>query len=35
MVLAPEHPLVERITSDEQRAAVEAYIEAARPGWTK
>ena len=25
MVLAPEHPLVEKITSDEQRAAVEQY----------
>jgi leucyl-tRNA synthetase len=25
MVLAPEHPLVERITSDEQREAVEEY----------
>ncbi len=25
MVLAPEHPLVERLTSDEQRAAVAAY----------
>jgi leucyl-tRNA synthetase len=25
MVLAPEHPLVERITTPEQRAAVEAY----------
>ena len=25
MVLAPEHPLVERVTSDEQRAAVEEY----------
>jgi leucyl-tRNA synthetase len=31
MVLAPEHPLVEKVTSDAQRAAVEAYIaEAAR-----
>jgi leucyl-tRNA synthetase len=31
MVLAPEHPLVERITTPEQRAAVEAYrAEAAR-----
>jgi leucyl-tRNA synthetase len=31
MVLAPEHPLVNAITTDEQRAAVEAYIvEAAR-----
>ncbi|MEZ4870246.1 MAG: leucine--tRNA ligase [Caldilineaceae bacterium] len=31
MVLAPEHPLVEQVTSDEQRAAVEAYqAQAAR-----
>ena len=31
MVLAPEHPLVEKVTSEDQRAAVEAYIaEAAR-----
>jgi leucyl-tRNA synthetase len=31
MVLAPEHPLVERITTPQQRAAVEAYrAEAAR-----
>ncbi len=31
MVLAPEHPLVEKITTDEQREAVEAYVaEAAR-----
>src|SRR5919109_1594660 len=31
MVLAPEHPLVRAITSDEPRAAVEAYqAEAAR-----
>jgi leucyl-tRNA synthetase len=30
MVLAPEHPLVEKITAPEQRAAVEAYVEAAR-----
>lgn len=31
MVLAPEHPLVEKITSPEQRAAVEAYkFQAAR-----
>lgn len=31
MVLAPEHPLVDSVTSDEQRAAVEAYkAEAAR-----
>ena len=29
MVLAPEHPLVDAITSREQRAAVEAYREAA------
>ncbi len=29
MVLAPEHPLVERITTDDQRAAVEAYKEQA------
>jgi len=29
VVLAPEHPLVERITSDAQRAAVEAYREEA------
>jgi leucyl-tRNA synthetase len=29
-VLAPEHPLVERITSPEQRPAVEAYIERTR-----
>ncbi|RME94821.1 MAG: leucine--tRNA ligase [Verrucomicrobia bacterium] len=27
MVLAPEHPLVDRITTPEQRAAVEAYRE--------
>ncbi|NLG08253.1 MAG: leucine--tRNA ligase [Deinococcales bacterium] len=27
MVLAPEHPLVAKLTSDEQRAAVEAYVE--------
>ncbi|MCP4005735.1 MAG: leucine--tRNA ligase [bacterium] len=27
MVLAPEHPLVGRVTTDEQRAAVEAYVE--------
>ena len=25
MVLAPEHPLVDRLTTDEQRAAVQAY----------
>ncbi len=31
MVLAPEHPLVEKITTDKQRAAVNAYVaEAAR-----
>jgi len=30
MVLAPEHPLVEAITTDAQRAAVEAYVEQAR-----
>ena len=29
-VLAPEHPLVERITTPAQRAAVEAYIDRAR-----
>jgi leucyl-tRNA synthetase len=29
MVLAPEHPLVERITSQEQRAEVEAYVQSA------
>lgn len=29
MVLAPEHPLVEQITTDEQRAAVTSYIEQA------
>ena len=29
MVLAPEHPLVERITTDEQRASVQVYIDAA------
>lgn len=29
-VLAPEHPLVEKITSDEQRAAVSAYVEQAK-----
>ncbi len=28
MTLAPEHPLVAEITTDEQKAAVEAYIEA-------
>ena len=30
MVLAPEHPLVERITAAEQRDAVTEYVEAAR-----
>jgi leucyl-tRNA synthetase len=30
MVLAPEHPLVERITAADRRAAVEAYVEKAR-----
>jgi leucyl-tRNA synthetase len=30
MVLAPEHSLVAQITSDEQRASVEAYVEQAR-----
>jgi leucyl-tRNA synthetase len=29
MVLAPEHPLVEKITTREQRKAVEAYVEQA------
>ena len=29
MVLAPEHPLVEKITSAQQKAEVDAYIEAA------
>ena len=29
MVLAPEHPLVKRITTDQQRPAVEAYVQAA------
>jgi leucyl-tRNA synthetase len=29
MVLAPEHPLVDRITAPEQREAVEAYVAAA------
>ncbi|MBI5287549.1 MAG: leucine--tRNA ligase [Chloroflexi bacterium] len=29
-VLAPEHPLVEQITTPEQRAAVQAYVNAAR-----
>lgn len=30
MVLAPEHPLVSRITTDAQRAQVEAYVEQSR-----
>ena len=30
MVLAPEHPLVEKITTAEQRAAVEAYVARGR-----
>ncbi len=29
MVLAPEHPLVEEITTDEQRGAVRAYVQEA------
>ncbi len=29
-VLAPEHPLVERITTDDRRAEVRAYVEAAK-----
>ena len=29
MVLSPEHPFVERITTPEQKAAVDAYVEAA------
>ena len=29
MVLAPEHPLVEKLTTDEQKGEVEAYIETA------
>ena len=29
MVLAPEHPLVEKVTSVEQKAEVEAYVQAA------
>ncbi|HEX2282661.1 MAG TPA: leucine--tRNA ligase, partial [Thermomicrobiales bacterium] len=28
MVLAPEHPLVEKLTTDAQRGAVEAYVQA-------
>ena len=30
MVLAPEHPLVEKLTTPDRKAAVEAYIEKAR-----
>jgi leucyl-tRNA synthetase len=30
MVLSPEHPLVAELTTDDQRAAVEAYVENAR-----
>ncbi len=30
MVLAPEHPLVAQLTTDEQRAEVDAYVTAAR-----
>jgi leucyl-tRNA synthetase len=30
MVLAPEHPLVEKLTTTDKRAEVEAYVEAAR-----
>ena len=30
MVLAPEHPLVQPVTSDDRRAAVEAYVATAR-----
>src|SRR6202022_778545 len=30
MVLAPEHPLVEKITTDEHRARVKEYVEQAR-----
>ncbi len=30
MVLAPEHPLVAKITTDAQRATVDAYVEQAR-----
>ncbi len=30
LVLAPEHPLVAEITTPEQRAAVDAYVEAAK-----
>ncbi len=30
MVLAPEHPLVEQVTTDERRAEVESYVEQAK-----
>jgi leucyl-tRNA synthetase len=30
MVLAPEHPLVRKITTDDRRAEVETYVESAR-----
>ena len=30
MVLAPEHPLVEKLTTPDRKAEVEAYVEAAR-----
>src|SRR5207237_2959233 len=30
MVLAPEHPLVERVTNDKHRARVREYVEKAR-----
>jgi leucyl-tRNA synthetase len=30
MVLAPEHPLVEKLTAPDKRAEVQAYVEAAR-----
>src|SRR5216683_42799 len=30
MVLAPEHPLVEKVTTDEQRVAVQQYVASAR-----
>jgi len=30
MVLAPEHPLVEKITTPEQKAEIEAYVDQAR-----
>ena len=29
MVMAPEHPLVAELTTEEQRAAVDAYVEQA------